>query len=153
MITIIFTLPDWSNLPLPRPPNQLAKNSIATRLALMSFTDDGDSHNYKQACSYSRSCLGMCEWTDCPGASAESEPCLPTSEVNEETHPSNSSKRFKFTNENEMEELAKGIIPASTSKATKWAVKTFEQWCSARNSQHQLDSVPIDILTSSALKN
>ena len=75
-----------------------------------------------------------------------SSPHPPVAEENNEPHP---SKCFKFSDENEMEELAKGIIPASTSRATKWAMKTFVQWCTARNNQHQLDIVLTDIATSS----
>lgn len=103
-------------------------------------------------------CDGLCEWNACPGVFTP-----PT--INNSLHPSvadevtasnelrpsseqPSSKRLQFTDEKEMGELAKGIIPITTSRATKWALKTFEQWSTARNSQQQLDRVPTDLLTS-----
>ena len=121
-------------------------------------------------------CDGMCEWNACPNAFApptiNSSPLLPSSEphpssrrkephpteppqqANNEPHPSSvskrppNSKRFKFSTDREMEELSKGIVPVSTTKATKWAVSTFEQWYTARNTQDELEKVPTDILTS-----
>ena len=45
-------------------------------------------------------------------------------------------------------ELAEGVQPINTTNSTKWALKTFEQWSSERNSQPGIDSAPSNLLTS-----
>ena len=98
---------------------------------------------------------GMCVFTDCPywikdhgGAtpptsSNESEPHLPTNEIPECPRPA----RFQFSDEAQMKELAEGVQPINTTNSTKWALKTFEQWRSERNSQPGIDSVPFLVKT------
>ena len=44
-----------------------------------------------------------------------------------------------------MSELSKGFVPANTEKKTKWALKCFCEWCSARNGSDE-DSCPLDLL-------
>ena len=116
------------------------------------------------ACPYSNSCIGMCEWTDCPGAlqfdtigphpTSEKQPHLLC--ANEQPRPSTSAEpseplpqpRFQFASEQKLTELAKGLVPENTSKSTKWAVNNFEAWLTARNASHPEDLVPEDILMS-----
>ena len=100
-----------------------------------------------QACSFSPYCLGMCEWTGCPGASAAATSSTFTNmELHPQTEafqplpvprpvPSNSvtasclmltatpPKRFCFATEDQLGELAKGYIPPNTNRQTKWALK------------------------------
>lgn len=57
------------------------------------------------------------------------------------------SKGFKFAFEKELEELTSGVVPESTSRSTKWALKTFYSWCEARNKAEDTAGVPSDLLT------
>ena len=128
----------------------------------------------EQACSFSPFCLGMCDWTDCPGSRERLEisthnvidssngmatPPTSTNELN--AHASGASaiantrapptiERFReFIDDGELVELGKGLIPANTSlRCTKWALKTFELWRNARNERFPDDSVPEDLLMS-----
>ena len=98
---------------------------------------------------------GMCEFTGyhapgfvAPPTNTSSSPHPPATEI--QLHPSSSAttgeaERFKFTDKEKMKELAEGIQPQNTTNATKWAVKTFEQWRTSRNSHSDLDSVPSDL--------
>ena len=118
-------------------------------------------------CSSSPFCLGMCEWTDCPGAkdsgecSTQSVPemsssmATPTdSPIKVNAHASTStsrapptSKHFtEFIGEGELVKLGKGLTPANTTRCTKWALKTFELW-NARNQRFPEDGVPEDLFT------
>ena len=103
-----------------------------------------------QACSKSPFCLGMCEWTGCEGAQGvnieprpqllQSEPLLPATSASK-------NQRFDFASDQQLSELSKGLIPANTSKSTKWAIKTFELWSEARNKSRPQDPVPAHLLT------
>ena len=113
------------------------------------------------ACTYSRSCLGMCEWTDCPGAAADSilpRPATPptvatpnrlTSLTTSVTSPTSAVKRFKFAKEEELSQFAKGLVPQNTTKSTKWALNNFEAWMKSRNLSCPDNPVPENILTCS----
>ena len=60
-------------------------------------------------CEYP-ACLGLgSEWTECCHKSNESE-----STVN--------AKRFKFIQDDELQELSKGFVPKNTAMSTKWAL-------------------------------
>ena len=103
-------------------------------------------------CSYSPSCLGMCDWTGCPGVNSE---LLPPEDRIEPLPSVSSSKqpllpqRFDFASDEKLAELAKGHIPVNTSKSTKWALKVFELWSQARNISHTEDPIPEDLLSCS----
>ena len=120
------------------------------------------------ACSYDPCCLGMCEWTDCPGALTRAS--LPG--VLTTPHPSNmpsfnpvlpipasmsstaatsptaqasahSSERFtSFIDDKMLDTMSKGMTPANTDKCTRWAVSNFEAWREARNTKHPTNRVP-----------
>ena len=55
-------------------------------------------------------------------------------------------ERFDFASDRQLPELSKGLIPANTSKSTKWAIKTFESWSEARNRSRPQDPIPVDLL-------
>ena len=118
------------------------------------------------ACSFSPNCLSMCEWTDCPGHSNASGLQLERSPSHslpqlEQLHPSsskdqprppmasNESARFQFSSEEQLSELAKGLIPENTKGSTNLAVKNFNLWLKSRNDANPENPVPEDILTSS----
>ena len=122
--------------------------------------------NVDQACPYNPSCLGMCEWTDCPGAKVNASLRLPSTSKFEphptaskfephptastfEPHPTASksataSKRFEFADEETLEKFSKGLTPANTGWSTKWALKVFELWQEERNKRFPGDKVPED---------
>ena len=115
-----------------------------------------------QACSYNPFCLGMCEWTDCPGAlqlDATPRPTCPrisappsnspavTASSSLSSHSSLSeSKRFKFATEEELSTFAKGLVPENTTRSTKWAMNNFSTWIKERNARYPASPVPDDIL-------
>ena len=116
------------------------------------------------ACPYSAYCLGMCEWTDCPGALIQDDNTPPAPHPTDTpisappvtfppaTSPTSlepTAKRFKFASEQQLSELAKGLVPENTSKSTKWALNNFDAWLKARNVCHPDNPVPEDILMSS----
>lgn len=76
-----------------------------------------------------------------------SEPCLQDDEQLC-VDGGNPPKMFKFSTEEDIEELNKGVIPLNTSRSTKWAVKTFELWCQARNLEKSTENVPESLLRS-----
>ena len=108
-----------------------------------------------QACPYDQFCLGLCEWTDCPGqltatphpnnlpnstplspaptvAQAASSYTLDTNEAAIDLPPSH--ERFSlFVDDEKLAVLSKGMIPANTDKSTKWALSNFDAWKDARN--------------------
>ena len=47
----------------------------------------------------------------------------------------------------ELENAAKGVVPANTAASTQWAVKIFESWARSRPSS-STDAVPSDLLMS-----
>ena len=104
------------------------------------------------ACSYSPSCLGMCEWTGCPGAAGNSTPAVISAQnelasCSSGTTPTN--ERFsEFISDQELSELGRGLIPANTTKSTKWALKTFELWKNSRNQSFPDDRVPQELFMS-----
>ena len=52
-------------------------------------------------------------------------------------------KRFKFSDESQMRQLAEGLQPKATTNATKWTLKSFEQWsqCSEQDCEEFLVDV------------
>ena len=92
----------------------------------------------------------MCDWTDCPGARGNS--ALEGSSSSYSNSGSRSSDstasvrappRFsEFVSDDELSTLSKGLVPANTSRNTKWALKTFEEWRNARNLNFPQDPVP-----------
>ena len=79
-------------------------------------------------------CLGLgFDWSECCGKS-ESE-CEPTT-----------TKRFKFVDDNNLQELSKGFARKNTAMSTKWAPKNLQAWKDARNSKFLNDPVPEDLL-------
>ena len=96
--------------------------------------------------------IGMCDWTGCPGVNLE---LLPP-KVNTQLLPLASSKqpplpsRFDFASSEKLAELAKGNVPANTTKSTKWALKVFKLlWSEARNQRYPEEPVPRDLLNAS----
>ena len=102
-------------------------NTIAT-------TSHKQTKKETMACSFSPYCLGMCEWTDCPGYSSglqlktdtsrplpQLEQLRPSSSKDQPRFPtaSNESSRFKLASEQQLSELAKGLIPENTKGSTK----------------------------------
>ena len=132
-----------------------------------------NSKTTSQACSYDPLCLGMCDWTDCPGAglgganaelphplqTASSKACpRPCPFTEQQQQPSTTastssaqplppSERFQFADEKSLLELAKGCTPADTSRSTKWALAAFELWNQARNQHKPEAAVPHDLFT------
>ena len=106
-----------------------------------------------QACSFSPFCVGMCEWTGCEAArgvnveprpqSFQSEPLPSTATVSS----SSEITRFRFASDEQLSELSKGLIPTSTSKSTRWAMKVFNLWSEEWNKSRPQDSVPADLLS------
>ena len=117
------------------------------------------------ACPVSNSCLGMCEWTSCPGATAvesidscATETSTASNHMTEQAHPtivshipvsaaeSASSTRFAtFVSDEQLAAMSKGVTPA---KSTRWALSNFESWKQARNEKHPGDLIPEHLLTS-----
>ena len=54
-------------------------------------------------------------------------------------------ERFKYVSTEEMSELSKSFVPANTEKNTRWALKCFCEWRSARSGSDK-DSCPFDLL-------
>ena len=108
------------------------------------------------ACSYDPYCLWMFEWTDCPhvllNLPCPADPPISTT-PNHSTSPTSSiqpdSKCFKFAKEEELSEIAKGLVPENTNNSTKWALNNFDAWTKARNASYPDSPVPEDILMSS----
>ena len=114
------------------------------------------------ACSYNPFCLGMCEWTDCPGALSRTgasetmatphpddtpNPAPPASARAEPATTSDGQpERFaSFVDDEKLALLSKGMTPANTDKSTKWALSNFDAWKDARNRKHPTDRVPDDL--------
>ena len=114
------------------------------------------------ACSSSPFCVGMYKWTDCYASDEHSThvevSALSDKERNLETtahvntcrsRATPTDKHFsEFIGDKELIEFNKGLIPANTSRCTKWAVKTFESWRNARNQRFPDDTVPEDLFLS-----
>jgi len=88
------------------------------------------------ACPFSKFCLGMCDWTDCPGLSTETTPAtdktLPISASHSPcsscTTSSSTLLSERFSNSFSDDELAvpsKGVPPANMDKSTRWASTNF----------------------------
>ena len=84
------------------------------------------------ACPFYKFCLGMCEWTDCPGLSMETTPATDKTQPISASHcPSSSrtrtsstlpSERFSaFVSDDELAVLSKGVVLANTDKSTTLA--------------------------------
>ena len=116
------------------------------------------------ACPISNSCLGMCEWTGCPGTRAvesiatssstasnyATEPTRPSPSHTPIPAPAGSSSTCfaTFVNDEQLAVLSKGVTPVNTDKNTRWAVSNFEAWKEARNQKHLDDPIPEDLLMS-----
>ncbi len=104
-------------------------------------------YQFAMACPVSSSCLGMCEWTGCPGATTltlatSTSRTSNSSHMTESTHPvatshtpsPSSSTRFAaFVTDEQLTALSKGVTPANIDKSTRWALANFEAWKQARN--------------------
>ena len=118
------------------------------------------------ACSYDPYCLGLCEWTDCPGALQLEDtprptyalvsappPHSPPATASSSSHSSLSvqpeSTWFKFATEEDLSTFAKGLVPENTTRSTKWALNTFSAWIKERNARYPANPVPDDILVCS----
>ena len=113
----------------------------------------------EQACSLSPFCLGMHEFY-CEGQRAlcargsthkemvasEASACQASS--SQARAPPTSERFSEFVHEQELAELGKGLVPANTSKCTKWALKTFERRKTARNQRFPCDHVPDELFQS-----
>ena len=76
---------------------------------------------------------------------------LSSSSVNanvDEPLPS-SSGRFALGSDDEIAQLAKGLVPQNTAKMTSWALKSFYEWKTNRNKHNPADPVPDDIFNCS----
>ena len=51
-------------------------------------------------------------------------------------------QRFTFATDEQLTDLAKGIVPANTTRSTQWALRVFEDWKQARNERFKNDPVP-----------
>ena len=115
----------------------------------------------EMACSHN--CIGMYEWTGCSGAlhldaptprptDVTAAPPLSTgasSSKQKQPHLlSEDVKRFDFASDEDLSELAKGLVPHSAAKSTQWAVKNFEDWRNARNACHPDNPIPHSALDS-----
>ena len=82
------------------------------------------------ACPFSKFCLGMCDWTNCPGLSMETTPAtdktqpISASHSLSSSHTSTSSSallsdRFSaFFSDDEYAVLSKGVVSANTDNST-----------------------------------
>ena len=112
------------------------------------------------ACSYDPYCLGLCEWTDCPGALqleytprptyplvSAPPPHSPPATASSSSHSSLSvqpeSTQFKFATEEDLSTFAKGLVPENTTRSTKWALNTFSAWIKERNARYPANPVPV----------
>ena len=96
-------------------------NTIAT-------TSHKQTKKETMACSFSPYCLGMCEWTGySSGLQLETDTSRPLPQL-EQLRPSSSkdqprfpteSSCFKLASEQQLSELAKGLIPENTKGSTK----------------------------------
>lgn len=58
--------------------------------------------------------------------------------------------RFVQTTDSEVDAAAKGVVPKSTQHVNDWALKAFNDWIDARNTDAKdEDKVPKDLLSSS----
>ena len=103
------------------------------------------------ACSYDPYCLGLCEWTDCPGVLQLEDtphptyllvsvppPHSPPATASSSSHSSLSvqpeSTRFKFATEEELSTFAKGLVPENSTRSTSldprpfWSRKARRVW-------------------------
>ena len=55
------------------------------------------------------------------------------------------TERFKFTTEESLAEFAEGVVPLSTSRSTKWALKNFSEWMEQRNSRYLIYLISLNI--------
>ena len=73
-------------------------------------------------CEYP-ACLGIgSEWTDC---------CRRSNEPESTVKPL--AKRFKFIQDDKLQELSKGFVTKNTAMSTKWASKNLQSWKETRN--------------------
>ena len=55
-------------------------------------------------------------------------------------------KRFKSTDQDELEEMSKPKIPSNTSIRTRWAMKNFSDWFESYSSKNPDDLCPDKLL-------
>ena len=96
--------------------------------------------------------LGMGDWTDEPEETSVQPPPpkkrLRLSLGKEAPLRETSNRRFAGpVSTGELENAAKGVVPANTAASTQWAVKNFESWARSRPSS-STDAVPSDLLMS-----
>ena len=102
--------------------------------------------------SYNPFCLGMCEWTDCPGAlnrpgglgpSETMKPWLRHTRMTRliQPRPASDGQPECFASFVDDEKLSLLSTPANTDKSTKWALSNFDSWKDARNRRHPTDRV------------
>ena len=84
----------------------------------------------------------LCDWTDCPGNSALEGSSSYTSSSASAASDQAPPRFSDFVSDDELSTLSKGLIPANTSRNTKWALKTFEEWRNARNLNFPQNPVP-----------
>lgn len=89
----------------------------------------------------------MCEFTGCPTEQAtplntNASLAPPIKEPELELESACSSTRFHYSDDKQLKELAEGVRPENTAKATKWALNVYHEWCESRNSQSHLEPVP-----------
>jgi len=85
------------------------------------------------ACPFSKFCLGMCKWTNCPGLYGnhshygQDQPISPShSPSSSRTSSTLLRKCFSaFDSDNELAVLSKGVVLANTDKSTRWASTSF----------------------------
>ena len=96
--------------------------------------------------------LGMGDWTDEPEETSVQPPPpkkrLRLSLGKEAPLRETTNRRFAGpVSTGELENAAKGVVPANTAASTQWAVKNFESWARSRPSS-STDAVPSDLLMS-----
>ena len=96
------------------------------------------------ACSYSPSCLaGPTVQETPPSKEAPPTPVLYSASASVSAASDRAPPRFSdFVSDDELSTLSKGLIPANTSRNTKWVLKTFEEWRNARNLNFPQNPVP-----------
>ena len=108
----------------------------------------------------------MCEWTNCAAMAGKLRPSIEplpstssgsaSSSATNELHPLTLAceieplplQRFTFATDEQLTDLAKGIVPANTTRSTQWALRMFEDWKQARNERFKSDPVPENLLLS-----
>ena len=134
LATRYISHPDWSEFCILG--DTKFKFSIATIATVLFFHSTVVVATEMAACSYDPYCLGLCEWTDCPGALQLEDtprptyplvsappPHSPPATASSSSHSSLSvqpeSTRFKFATKEDLSTFAKGLVPENTTRSTK----------------------------------